>query len=505
MKRIVVMMVLLVLGVFLAFAGGGQQGGSDGTTASGDLAYKGTITMYAQQYTPTEPTATQPYPNTKLKELAAKYEALHPGIKIDFLPQLESGQDYNLWLRTKISGGQAPDVYWAQYFELNSGLIPAGSFHIMNDYLERPNKYIPGNTRWLDVFNPGLVEQTRGPDGSLNNIDCDYVGTQVLYNKALLNKAGVNFEIVTWSDYTRACELLKSAGLTPWAFSFGTNPEAMDRIAWFARLFGTNLYYNDWEKLAVISGKDAIALSPVEVALGVKNGYFGSNDPRWMGWWPSLKEHLEKYMPRDSISPATMESTILNMFINQQIAMLWGGTWHPRDLRNAKVSFEYGSFPFPIPDKASMPWATSFDSSGAVGGPSGVWQYTVSTQRANNTMTPAKLEACIDWLMFISTPENVELVVNENGSFVPSLKGTKPAAANAGLARVLEGEPKLIDIGLLSLGTETVETYYREFQIYMQGNQTIQQAAAKIMPVVNRAADDIISKSNVDVTPYLKK
>ncbi|MDR2375672.1 MAG: ABC transporter substrate-binding protein [Treponema sp.] len=510
MKRTVTMTsLLLILGVSLAFAGGGQQSGSQqggGTTASGDLAYKGTITIYSNAaYNPTEPTQSNPNPATKLREVAAKYEALHPGIKIEFLPSLDDTQNFTVWIRTKISGGQAPDIFWAQYFELNSGLIPAGSFYKLNEYFERPNKYVSGNTRWLDLFNPGLLDQQRNSDGSLYNVDCDYVGTQVMYNKELFQKAGINFEINTWSEYTRACDMLKAAGITPWGFWFGTDYSSMDNVAWFARLFGTNLYYNDWDNLAVISGRNTVALSPLEVAIGVKNGYFTPEDPRWISWWGVIKEHLDKYMPRDSISPAVTPRTIFNMFVNQQVAMFWGGTWVPTDMRNANVSFEYSSFPFPYPDKPSFPQATSFNSSGAVGGPSSAWQYAISTPRANTTMTPAKLEACLDWLMFASAPENVELVVNEIGNSVPTIKGTKPTAANAAIAKILETELKLIDTGLLSMGSEFVDVYYREYQTYLQGNQTLQQAGAKIVPVLNRMADDIIAKSGVDITPYLKK
>ena len=505
MKKITVASILLLLSVSLVFAGGSQQGGAAAGGGSGSLKYKGTITMYAQSYSPDAPTATNPNPPTKFRDVAAQWQARNPGITIDFLTQLEAGQDYMTWLKTKLAGGTAPDIFWAQYYDLNTGGVPSGSFYQLNQYLERPNKYIPGNTRWLDTFQKALLQQSMGANGEINNIDADWVGTQVIYNVALFKKAGINFQIKTWSDYTRACQMLKAAGITPWAYAFGNAGDASDYFTWFSRLFATNMYYSDFEKLAVRGGKSALSLSAVEVAIGVKNGYFTPSDPRFIGWWPLIKDHIQNYMPSDAISAAVTNQTILNMFVNQQIAMYWDGSWAGNNLKAANVTWEYAGFPFPIPDNSSMPQAGNFNSSPAVGGPSAAWQYAISTPRANSTMTNDKLEAVLDWLMFITTPENNATIVNDLGSFVPTIKGAKPLASNAGLVALLEAEPKVIDVGPLSLGVEAQQSYYREFQAYAQGNQTLDQAGRRVMEVFNRAADEQISKANFDVTPYLKK
>jgi raffinose/stachyose/melibiose transport system substrate-binding protein len=511
MKRSIISVYLLsVLSAALVFAGGGQQGGSGsggsgGVNSDGSLKYKGTITMYAQAYSPDAPTATNPNPPTKFREVAAKWQALNPGITIEFLTQLEQGQDYLTWLRTKLAGAQAPDIFWAQCTDLNAGTIPAGSFYQLNEYLDRPNKYIPGYTKWLSTFQPGLVQQTSGSKGEINNINADYVGTLVVYNVALFKKAGINFEIKTWSDYTRACQMLKAAGITPWAFCFGNAADRASYMTWFGRLFHTNMYYNDFAKLAVISGSDAIAInSPLEVAIGVKNGYFSPDDPRYMGFWPLLKDHIQNYMPRDAISPASTAQAILSMFINQEIAMHWDGSWVGNDLKAANVTWEYGTFPWPRPEKAATPLAPDLDSSPAAGGPFAAFQYAVSTPRSNSGMNDDKLAAVLDWLQFITTPENNADIVNDLGSFIPTIIGAKPKAENAALVSLLEAEPLNIEV-IWALGNDVQDTYYREFQSYAQGNQTLEQAAAKVKVVVERSADDIIAKSGVDVKPYLKK
>jgi raffinose/stachyose/melibiose transport system substrate-binding protein len=152
-----------------------------------------------------------------------------------------------------------------------------------------------------------------------------------------------------------------------------------------------------------------------------------------------------------------------------------------------------------------MPQATNFNSSPAVGGPSAAFQYAISSPRANNTMNADKLEAVLDWLMWITTPENNAAVVNDLGSFVPTIVGAKPLPANADLVSMLQAEPKVIDVGPLSLGPEAQQSYYREFQAYIQGNQTLDEAGRKVMQVFNRAADETISKAGFNAAPFLRR
>jgi raffinose/stachyose/melibiose transport system substrate-binding protein len=508
MKKRFIVIAGLITALALIFAGCNKQsgsrssaGGSTGRDADGKLTYKGTITFYAQGYNPVEPTAANPNPPTKFKDVARAWEALNPGITVEFITDLGEGQSYEAWLSTKMAGGQAPDIFWSQAYQLNSGEVPAGSFVPLTDYMQKPNKYIPGNARWLDTFPEGLVKQFQASDGSINLVDADYVATLVIYNVDMFKKAGANPNIHTWSEYTKACEQLKAAGFTPWVMNVGGT--GVDYISsWVNRLMYSNLYNNDFTNLAVISGPDAVGLSALEVAIGVKNGYFTSKDPRWLHYWPYFKEHVDKYMPQGTVSAASVSA--MNLFVNQQVAMYWDGSWADNGLRNANVSFEYGSFPFPYPDKASMPLATGFDASGAVGGPSAAWQYAVSSQRANNTMTPEKLEAVIDWLMYTTTPENNEAVCNELGSFVPTIKGSKPTEANAGVASILESQAQYLII-TTALGTEVYEGYFREFQTYLQGSQSIERVGANIDAIMNAAADKIIAGSGIDVSQYIKK
>lgn len=479
-----------------------EQSSSEQTTtavAQSELKFKGKITMFAQAYHPVEPTKTNPNPPTQIKAIAKKYTELHPGIEIEFIPSLE-GQDYNAWLKTKIAGGMAPDIFWAQWMDLNGGVFPKGSCIDMNEYLSKPNPYYPEAAAWSDMFYPFVQGQIAGANGEHWNIDGDYVATAVIYNKALFAKAGIDKEPSNWSEFTEANKKLLAAGITPWAFGFGNNGDSRDRMTWLSRLFYTNFYSADFEKLAVAGS--TTSLNDLEACVAFKKGLFGPKDPRWLGWWDIIKQQAE-YLQKDFTSAATTPDTVFNMFVNQQIAMYFDGSWAGNNLKNANASFDYGSFAFPMPDPGCSQYATGFDSSGAIGGPNAAFQFCIASPKADKDMTQDKQDACADWLMFITTPENNAAIVNEKGSFVPLVKGAKQLPANESLVKIFEAQPLCIDGGLGSMGSNLLDVYYRTFQQYLAGKITLEDAAKTLQPVVDKAVEDKIRTSNLDLSKYI--
>ncbi len=471
-----------------------------------ELAFEGTITMYAQAYTPTEATETAKELKA-FRTVADEWEKLHPGIKIEFLEQLAAGTDYFTWLKTKIAGGQAPDIFWIHASQINGGSLPMGCNIELSPYLAMPNKYIAGNEKWIDTFPETVIGSNAGPNGEQPVINADYVGTAVYYNADLFAEKGIEKpgSQVTWAEYVKICDQLKAAGVTPWAFSFGNNADDTSYVNWWTRLFNTNFYYNDFKDLAVIN-PDKSNLNAAEIMIAFKNGYFGVDNEKWIAWWPIMKEQVDNYMPEGAVSAASTRDTIQSQFLSGQIAMLWDGSWAPNNFAAANVSFEIGSFPFPYMTKESSEYATDAFVSGCVGGPFAAFHYAISSPRANETMTDDKLAACIDWLMFATTPENNSLVCNENGSFIPTIIGSTPSEANAGLVALLQADDTVIDDGMVTLaGTAFADLYYRTFQQFLRGDITLDQAKDALRDDLNETIDDYIFDNNLDIDAYIKK
>lgn len=476
--------------------------------AGDQLAYQGDITMYAQAYTP-DPngkTEDKPYALTAFREVADAWQELHPGITITFLDQVSSGQDYSTWLKTKIAGGQAPDIIWQHAANINTGILPYGSTIDLTEYLQRPNKYVEGNAKWADMFPASVLALDASATGAQPVINADYVATAVYYNTELFAKAGIEVPdgFVNWEQYCDICEKLKAAGITPWAFSFGNNESDTAYVNWFTRLFNTNFYYGDFANLAVIDTEKS-SLNTSEVYLGFKNGYFGVDNPKWLAWWELMKYQVDNYMPDDAISSASTRDTVFSQFINGQIAMIWEGSWAPNNFRDADVSFEIGSFPFPYCTTASSEYASDFNSSACVGGALAAFQYAISSPKADSSMTDEKTEAIVDWMMYMTTPENDSSICNDNGSFIPTVIGSTPSEANASLVELLNADPTVIDDGMMSLSSEFMDTYYRTFQEYLRGNLTMDDARENLRDSLDEALEEMgDSLGDVDLSAYIK-
>lgn len=475
-----------------------------------ELTYQGEITFYAQALTPLEASETNPNPPTAFWQVEEAWEAMHPGIDIVFLESVSAGQDYSTWLKTKMAGGQAPDIFWTHASQINGGLYPQGCNVELSEILQRPNKYVEGNEHWIDMFPELVINANAGPNGEQPVINADYVGTAVYYNVRLFEQAGIDMaeygEDINWSEYCDICEKLLAAGITPWAFSFGNNTDDTSYINWFTRLFNTNFYYNDFAELSV-TNPDKETLTSAEVMVAFKNGYFGVDNEKWMAWWPIMKEQVDKYMPADSISAASTRDTVASQFYTEKIAMLWEGSWAPNNFEAADVQFEIGSFPFPYMDSEYSEYGTDKMISGCVGGPYAAFQYAISSQKANSTMTDEKLEACIDWLMFITEPDNCSLVCNDNGSFIPTVAGSVPSEANAGLVALLNGDAHVVDDGMVTFsGSAFADLYYRTFQQYLAGSITLDEAKDELRDDLEETIDEYIENNDLEdfVAQYTK-
>lgn len=473
---------------------------ADDNVYDGDITYSGDITVYAQAYQPIEPTEENPNPPTALKEVAAAYEELHPNINIDFKTTV-AGDDYITWLKTKMSAGEAPDIVWSQNTDLKGGTYPKGSMVDLAPIFETyANTYIDGNTKWIDTFTPSIYEQLPDENGAVWQLNADYVATAVVYNKDMFEAAGITELPETWDEFNEVCAKLKDTGVIPYSYSMSNKYESSDRMSWWARVFYSNYYADDFAEMAVQGSQTS--LTPVEIAVAFKKGIYDVNDPKYLGWWEYIKEHELQYMPEDLISAANDNLFTFNMFVNENIAMYFDGSWAKRDLPAANVDFEYGMFSFPYPSPGIDPYATDFNSTNAVGGPAGAFQFSIVSERGNKTLTDEKLEACIDWLMYISTPENNSTIVNDLGSFIPTIIGATAGEDSQAVIDSLDNKQQTLDGGM-SLSASYMDAYYRIYQQYLSGSITIEEARALLEPEIEVMVNEVIDNYDGDINEFL--
>jgi len=289
----------------------------------------------------------------------------------------------------------------------------------MTDRLEEPNKYIEGNVRWADIYDPQELEATRAPDGSIYSIGIDRNVAGLAFNKKILTAAGVDFEIETYGDFIRALSLIED-------YSDSNGLDIIPFLAiddWYNIVLEGNLYGDTMDKIDVI--RENGVLDTEELARASSKGLYkimdGANvDDRFSAYLQLIQRISDFY-------PANMEGyTVINEFIQGNVAII---SSLGRDIIRAERdetrqdSFEMDVTGFPYLTNDDIRDHTTFKDNevtiaekGVRRGVSGIgtgWWIT------NSAMKKGTVEACVDFLQFITAPQNNGRMINDLGFTLP--------------------------------------------------------------------------------------
>ncbi len=161
-----------------------------------------------------------------LQDMAKEYEA-STGVKVD-LQLFPGDQEVEQKIEAAIQAGTAPDIYTTNG-SADAVKINAKARWIKAGGMLNLDRYVAGDWRknYIDSllgnisFTPG---NQFGVEAGLYGLPIDAVNMQILYNKDLFKKAGLNPNNPpqTWKEFIAAGKKLKAAGITPFAAGFGT-------------------------------------------------------------------------------------------------------------------------------------------------------------------------------------------------------------------------------------------------------------------------------------------
>lgn len=464
-----------------AASGSGVSRGAQDAASS----WQGTITFYAQSYTPNSQLEGA-VPLTAFQQVADEYQQSHPGVTIEFVD--EQIPDFVQTARVRAAGKELWDVFWAQSTALNSSL-PRGIARDLTPDFDQPNPYIEGNDAWRDAMNPNVVNTTAAPSGAHYNINGDFVGTAFFYNPTLFEQAGISAPPTTWPELLQVSQQLSEAGIP--------SATGVQNFTWFQRHFLSDFYADDYAALAGCDG--APAISALDEANAIAQGTLSTQDPRFMAWWPVFKQLTDTWNQDLLAQPAdTASEQMLDSFVAGEGAMFYSGSWIPNQLALRDLSFELQSFSFPALDAEVSEYATGANTAGAVGGPNAAFQYAMSTPESNESMNEAgKQEAVLDWLHYIGTPQVIEQVVNELGSFAPTWPGTTAAPGLETFAEQANEELRVIAVGASS--PELSTNIQRIFGLYLSNNAELEGAASDVQRELDRASQDYAETNGVEL------
>ena len=335
------------------------------------------------------------------------------------------------WLSIQMNAGTCPDILfaWGSQYAAN------GWYLFLEDVIESPNYYEPGNTRWKDMYPDYLWEDTMHVDANGNIIAIPstvYPGppTAYYYNTEIFEE----FELTPTNDWETFIDMMipvREAGYVAFApASF------VDNGAWDIQ-FSLGPYYaisyaDEWD-----TDGNRI-MSSRENTRSLYNGlWYIESNPAVFEMWSHLKDKFTLLCDDGYENIDYWEA-----WREGKVAIKEGGIWDfPTHLSDTQRPFPFDLMAPPVIQTSEYVKPVEFTESGPYM-PQPMEAYNVL--RADVQDRPAEVEDyAVDFLKYMLTTSNFGMIVEERaGACIGAMKGCPvPASLSNWLSRSFPMKP----------------------------------------------------------------
>jgi ABC-type glycerol-3-phosphate transport system substrate-binding protein len=457
------------------------------TPTTGTTGKQGKITMLnTAAYDPLQtPTDAFPRTPTALLTLRDEYRDLNPDADIEFIkwPGLEY---WNTTLNTWLAGGTAPDVM-PLFYHLSHQMYQNGQITNMEPYLAQPNPYIeagqPGSEKWLDLFVPNYGA-TAAPDGNHYTVIFDANWVATYYNQGIFAELGVEAP-ETWAQLMDICQKAQDAGYTPYA---SAGP-------WITSFIATMLFSEKAKEIRMTPVEGFKEVTVEEMVRAYVKDIFTPRDPLWKES-QRIQQELSRYETPGIGAYAQnyyISPDLDRIFLTGQSAMTYQYASFYEVLRNdTAVTWDYNHFWVPVITKESSEFATDAKVGSVIFQGNAMWAVPTFSQ---NT------DLAIDWLMFISKPDNISRVVDDgtggNFTLVNGYNDPRYPAFK-----------EQLDLGFYYISPHTygsniaTEYSFRLLPQLRDGTMTVDQIAEAMDQLIKDNVDQLIAENNWDTSKW---
>ena len=450
---------------------GGEMAGGDGMT--------GNLQIWVQHYTPTESMEqgpNNPLPHNMIQVISDEYMEAHPGATVEIIRKPDNLASHE-WIVTQQAGGTIPHIVWTHSFWVQDE-IDKNWWIPLDPFFEQPNPYVgagdPGSERWLDQFYEIPTEAKRGPDGKHYVVPIDLVTTFFFFNKNVFDEVGISAPS-TYGEWIEVQEALQDTII----------PNA--RLAWYQSQVGAMLYA---KKDDIINADGGVATLE-EVGCAMKNGLYTASDPEYGEWFRLVKQLIPYLAPDWAAEGADFN----RKFLQKDVAVFEDGSWRFGYLKaDPLVDFEWSTFYAPTIKEADSPFAIG-EAAPPIGGATAA-QWALATKAEQDGIVPL----AIDFLRYVTAPQNAGRMIAETGTFLPNIKGVdvNPDLREP-LRAITEG---LGEAGMVTypdkIGTEQREKIAAIWTDFKLDVVTQDEAAEQINELLLEYADEAIEKNGWD-------
>jgi len=268
------------------------------------------------------------------QELAKRYEA-KTGIRVNF--ELYAPSDaYTQKVRAAAQGQNLPDIFGVLGEKRDFGsFIKAGHILNLTSFMEE------NNNSWKNIFfvkalavNEFPESNTYGVQPGIYAVPIDTMTIQMLYNKSLLKKLGLNSQKppVNFADF-----IAIGKAISDFNASQGMNLQGM--VSGWGELWMIDCFANDYA--FNIMGKDKV--------LATIRGEVAYTDPDWIRVLTIFKDMRDSGILASGII-TMVNKTAEQLFANEKAVFAFNGSWCVNVYKGMNPSLEYAAI---LPLKAS--------------------------------------------------------------------------------------------------------------------------------------------------------
>jgi len=343
-----------------------------------------------------------------------RYEELNPDIHVEQIAV--PGNVYQMWLRTRLSGGMATDIIeFGTWLPGMKDVIPR-YFQPITRYVDRPNPYNEGTPMEGVPWRKSIRDEMRGSQGFHPDLNQYYAATlcmvsmRLFYNKALLKEVtGYDRPPSDYREFLVMCEKIKEVSrktgrsLVPIAGGKDNSGWVMNYM--FGRLMMPLMYRLDRDhKMKVLFHDTA----------------FGYLEGRWSYDSPEVRAGMQLVREMGSLMrPGFLQLSrddATQQFVRGEALTIGTGTWDAPSIRDL-APFEVGVARIPFPS-ADDPEFGQY-----VIGPLGDGKVNTGFSLYVNKETP-HVEQAIDLLQFMTSVEG-NRIFSEVAGWYPATVGVE--------------------------------------------------------------------------------
>ncbi|MCM8801394.1 MAG: extracellular solute-binding protein [Candidatus Omnitrophica bacterium] len=385
------------------------------------------------------------------QELASRYFK-KTKIKISF--ELYAPSDaYSQKVRAAAQGGTLPEIFGVLGEKRDfASFIKAGHILNLTSYMEKDN------AKWRNSFflnalaiNEFFPDNVYGVEAGIYGVPIDIMTIQMLYNKDLFQKLGLNPEQppVTFEEFLRIGEKIKTANLQGLVSGWGE--------LWMIDCLANNYAFN-------IMGKDKV--------LATIRGEIPYTDPDWIKVFSLFKQMQEAGILVDGIV-TMINKTAEQLFANEKAVFAFNGSWCVNVYKGMNPNLNYAAIPPPkVTDKYPM----------AIWGGAGS-SFMVNARSKNK-------EEAVRFLQWLTQPEQ-QVYLAEATNNLPANKESLERICNK-IPKVLEQFADDIDIAThpniwgISEFSAVIEAFDKGIQSIIIGEKSPEQVAQEVQRIKER-------------------